>query len=93
MPSRNATAAVIGAGDFIGSAIAERFAREGYTVLAGRRTAEKLAASRRQRSRKPAGAASAARSMPARKKTSSLSSMKPTRSRRWKSASSIPAPM
>ena len=44
MPSRNATAAVIGAGDFIGSAIAERFAREGYTVVAGRRTAEKLGA-------------------------------------------------
>src|SRR5271170_5150619 len=42
MPSRNATAAVIGAGDFIGSAIAERFAREGYTVVAGRRTADKL---------------------------------------------------
>ena len=43
MPSpRKATAAVIGAGDFIGSAIAERFAREGYTVFAGRRTAEKL---------------------------------------------------
>ena len=42
MPSRNATAAVIGAGDFIGAAIAERFAREGYTVVAGRRTAEKL---------------------------------------------------
>ena len=42
MPSRNATAAIIGAGDFIGSAIAERFAREGYTVVAGRRTAEKL---------------------------------------------------
>jgi NAD(P)-dependent dehydrogenase (short-subunit alcohol dehydrogenase family) len=42
MPSRNATAAVIGAGDFIGSAIAERFAREGYTVVAGRRTAGKL---------------------------------------------------
>src|SRR5207253_9892774 len=41
--SRNATAAVIGAGDFIGSAIARRFAREGYTVFAGRRTAEKLA--------------------------------------------------
>ncbi|MGD0189277.1 MAG: SDR family oxidoreductase [Rhizomicrobium sp.] len=43
MQSRNATAAVIGAGDFIGSAIARRFAREGYTVHAGRRTAEKLA--------------------------------------------------
>jgi NAD(P)-dependent dehydrogenase (short-subunit alcohol dehydrogenase family) len=43
MPKRNATAAVIGAGDFIGSAIARRFAAEGYTVFAGRRTAEKLA--------------------------------------------------
>ncbi|HEX4533518.1 MAG TPA: SDR family oxidoreductase [Rhizomicrobium sp.] len=39
---RNATAAVIGAGDFIGSAIAQRFAAGGYTVFAGRRTAEKL---------------------------------------------------
>jgi len=43
MPARNATAAVIGAGDFIGSAIARKFAREGYTVFAGRRTADKLA--------------------------------------------------
>jgi NAD(P)-dependent dehydrogenase (short-subunit alcohol dehydrogenase family) len=39
---RNATCAVIGAGDYIGSAIARRFAAEGYTVFAGRRTAEKL---------------------------------------------------
>jgi NAD(P)-dependent dehydrogenase (short-subunit alcohol dehydrogenase family) len=43
MQSSNATAAIIGAGDFIGSAIARRFAAEGYTVYAGRRTAEKLA--------------------------------------------------
>jgi len=43
MPQRNATCAVIGAGDFIGSAIAKRFAREGYTIFAGRRTADKLA--------------------------------------------------
>jgi hypothetical protein len=43
MQHRNATAAIIGAGDFIGSAIARRFAAEGYTVHAGRRTAEKLA--------------------------------------------------
>ncbi|MBV8975904.1 MAG: SDR family NAD(P)-dependent oxidoreductase [Alphaproteobacteria bacterium] len=42
MALRNATCAVIGAGDFIGSAIARRFAREGYTIVAGRRTAEKL---------------------------------------------------
>jgi len=43
MPQRHATAAIIGAGDFIGSAIAKKFAREGYIVFAGRRTAEKLA--------------------------------------------------
>lgn len=41
-PERNATCAIIGAGDFIGSAIARKFAAEGYTVFAGRRTAEKL---------------------------------------------------
>ena len=40
---RNATAAVIGAGDYIGSAIARRFAAEGYTVVAGRRSGDKLA--------------------------------------------------
>ncbi len=44
MQKRNATAAVIGAGDFIGSAIAKKFTAEGYTVFAGRRTAGKLAA-------------------------------------------------
>ena len=42
MNARNASVAVIGAGDFIGSAIARRFAREGYLVVAGRRTATKL---------------------------------------------------
>jgi NAD(P)-dependent dehydrogenase (short-subunit alcohol dehydrogenase family) len=42
MPKRHATAAVIGAGDYIGSAIARRFAAEGYTVFAGRRSADKL---------------------------------------------------
>jgi NAD(P)-dependent dehydrogenase (short-subunit alcohol dehydrogenase family) len=41
--ARNATAAVIGAGDFIGAAIAKRFAAEGFTVFAGRRNGEKLA--------------------------------------------------
>jgi NAD(P)-dependent dehydrogenase (short-subunit alcohol dehydrogenase family) len=40
---RQATAAVIGAGDFIGAAIARRFAAEGFTVFAGRRNGEKLA--------------------------------------------------
>jgi NAD(P)-dependent dehydrogenase (short-subunit alcohol dehydrogenase family) len=41
--TRPATAAVIGAGDFIGAAIARKFAAEGYTVFAGRRNGEKLA--------------------------------------------------
>jgi len=40
---RDATAAVIGAGDFIGAAIAKKFAAEGFTVFAGRRNGEKLA--------------------------------------------------
>jgi NAD(P)-dependent dehydrogenase (short-subunit alcohol dehydrogenase family) len=44
MQARKASVAVIGAGDFIGSAISKRFAREGYLVFAGRRTADKLAA-------------------------------------------------
>lgn len=43
MVKRNATAAVIGAGDFIGAAIAKKFAAEGFTVFAGRRQGEKLA--------------------------------------------------
>ena len=43
MAKRNATAAVIGAGDFIGSAIAKKFAAEGFTIFAGRRNADKLA--------------------------------------------------
>jgi hypothetical protein len=43
MTHRNATAAVIGAGDFIGAAIARRFAAEGFTIFAGRRNGEKLA--------------------------------------------------
>jgi NAD(P)-dependent dehydrogenase (short-subunit alcohol dehydrogenase family) len=40
---RNASAAVIGAGDYIGAAIAKRFAAEGFTIFAGRRNGEKLA--------------------------------------------------
>ena len=43
MEYRNASAAVIGAGDFIGAAIAKKFASEGFTVFAGRRKGEKLA--------------------------------------------------
>lgn len=41
---RNATVAVIGAGDFIGAAIAKRFAAEGFTIFVGRRNGDKLGA-------------------------------------------------
>ncbi|HWX72419.1 MAG TPA: short-chain dehydrogenase, partial [Xanthobacteraceae bacterium] len=40
MAERNATAAVVGAGDFIGAAIAKKFAAEGFTIFAGRRNAD-----------------------------------------------------
>ncbi|WP_395708002.1 SDR family NAD(P)-dependent oxidoreductase [Reyranella sp.] len=43
MTERHATAAVIGAGNFIGAAIARKFAAEGFTVFAGRRNGDKLA--------------------------------------------------
>jgi NAD(P)-dependent dehydrogenase (short-subunit alcohol dehydrogenase family) len=39
----NATAAIVGAGDYIGAAIARKFAAEGFTVFAGRRDGDKLA--------------------------------------------------
>src|SRR6202795_3894417 len=40
---KNASVAVIGAGDYIGAAIARKFAAEGFTVFVGRRNGEKLA--------------------------------------------------
>jgi NAD(P)-dependent dehydrogenase (short-subunit alcohol dehydrogenase family) len=43
LENRDATVAVIGAGDFIGAAIAKKFASEGFMVFAGRRKGEKLA--------------------------------------------------
>ena len=43
MEYRNVTAAVIGAGDFIGAEIAKRFAAEGFTLFVGRRNGDKLA--------------------------------------------------
>ncbi len=43
MNSRNASVAVIGAGDYIGAAVAKRFAAEGFTIFAGRRNGDKLA--------------------------------------------------
>ena len=42
MQKKNATIAVIGAGDFIGGEIAKKFASEGFTVFAGRRNGAKL---------------------------------------------------
>ena len=42
MQKRNATVAVIGAGDFIGGEIAKKFASEGFTIFAGRRNGAKL---------------------------------------------------
>lgn len=43
MAERNASVAIVGAGDFIGAAIARRFAAEGYKVHGGRRQGDKLA--------------------------------------------------
>jgi NAD(P)-dependent dehydrogenase (short-subunit alcohol dehydrogenase family) len=40
---RNATAVIVGAGDYIGAAVARKLAAEGFVVLAGRRNGEKLA--------------------------------------------------
>jgi NAD(P)-dependent dehydrogenase (short-subunit alcohol dehydrogenase family) len=65
MDARNATVAVIGAGDYIGSAIAERFAAGGYTVFAGRRNAEQLGALKAKIEQ--AGGACVARGLDARK--------------------------
>lgn len=43
MKFRSGSVAVIGAGDYIGAAIAKKFAAEGFTVFAGRRNGDKLA--------------------------------------------------
>jgi NAD(P)-dependent dehydrogenase (short-subunit alcohol dehydrogenase family) len=40
---RNMSVAVVGAGDYIGAAIAKKFAAEGFLVFAGRRHGDKLA--------------------------------------------------
>jgi NAD(P)-dependent dehydrogenase (short-subunit alcohol dehydrogenase family) len=42
LEQRDATVVVVGAGDFIGGAIAKKFASEGFTVFVGRRNGEKL---------------------------------------------------
>ena len=43
MEPKNMSVAVIGVGDYIGAAIAKKFAAEGFVVFAGRRHGEKLA--------------------------------------------------
>ena len=43
MTVRNQTAAVIGAGDFIGASIAKKLAAEGFTLFVRRRNGDKLA--------------------------------------------------
>lgn len=65
MPKRNATVAVIGAGDYIGAEIAKKFAAEGFTVFAGRRNGDKLAPLVREI--EDAGGSVMARSLDARK--------------------------
>jgi NAD(P)-dependent dehydrogenase (short-subunit alcohol dehydrogenase family) len=40
---RNESVAIVGAGDYIGAAIARRFAEEGYLVFGGRRNGDRLA--------------------------------------------------
>jgi NAD(P)-dependent dehydrogenase (short-subunit alcohol dehydrogenase family) len=42
MPEHKGSVAIVGAGDFIGAAIARRFAAEGFKVHGGRRQGEKL---------------------------------------------------
>jgi hypothetical protein len=89
---RNATAAVIGAGDYIGAAIARRFAAEGFTVFAGRRNGDKLAPL--VADIEGAGGRVVARSLDARKKKkSSHSLLMPSGTHRSKSASSTSARM
>ncbi len=65
MEKRNATAAVIGAGDYIGAEIAKKFAAEGFTVFAGRRDGAKLEAL--VRDIEAAGGSIVARALDARK--------------------------
>src|SRR6266403_99157 len=65
MEKRNATVAVIGAGDYIGAEIAKKLAAEGFTVFAGRRDGAKLEP--RGRESEGAGGSVVARALDARK--------------------------
>ena len=72
MKKRNATVAVVGAGDFIGGEIAKKFASEGFTVFAGRRQGEKLAPLVKEM-RKSAGGTVYGRALDARKEDEMVS--------------------
>jgi NAD(P)-dependent dehydrogenase (short-subunit alcohol dehydrogenase family) len=69
--ARHQTAAIIGAGDFIGAAIARKFAAEGFTVFLGRRNGDKLAPLVREI--EAAGGSAFARSLDARKEAEVVS--------------------
>src|SRR5246127_5902660 len=71
MQKRNATAAVIGAGDYIGAEIAKKFAAEGFSIFAGRRNGDKLA--RLVKDIESAGGEIHARSLDARKEEEIIS--------------------
>ena len=64
MQKRNATVAIIGAGDFIGLEIAKKFAASGFTAFVGRRDGEKHAPLQEQI--KAAGGVTFGRSLDAR---------------------------
>jgi NAD(P)-dependent dehydrogenase (short-subunit alcohol dehydrogenase family) len=67
MDQRPASVAVIGAGDFIGAAIARKFAAEGFFVAAGRRNGDKLGPLLQEI--EAAGGRASGRSLDARKET------------------------
>ena len=91
MAKRNATAAIIGAGDFIGSEIAKKFAAEGFTVFAGRRNGDKLAPL--VKDIEASGGKIFARSLDARKEEEITAFLADAdRKRRSRSASSTSAP-
>ena len=92
MEKRNATVAVVGAGDFIGGEIAKKFAAEGFTVFAGRRQGEKLAPLVGEI--EAAGGKVFGRPLDAERKTRSCPFWAtPTSTRRSRFASSTSAPM
>jgi NAD(P)-dependent dehydrogenase (short-subunit alcohol dehydrogenase family) len=85
--ARHQTVAVIGAGDYIGSEIAKKFAAEGFDLFVGRRKGDKLAPLVNEI--EATGSTVFARALDARKEgRSSRSCRMPTSMHRWKSASS-----